>query len=252
MSSSAYPLFPPGLWRRIVLYPGAGWIGGALEDDMHHFHIRLDHAHGRITAVHARAVRHPWTACSGAAPHIAAELEGELLADVAARDPSLQCTHLFDLAVVTAAHAGDTRPTVFDMQVADRVDGRTTATLSQDGTERLCWQLDGTIIDGPERFAGRDIKRVSKWRSEYPPEEAEWATLLRRAIFIAPGRIYEPPFGQRAAEMGPMRMGVCYNYKLPQAEESTPIFDRRDFSMSGKQPLGEVDPELAFVELADG
>ena len=45
---SAFPQFPPGFWRRIVLHPGQGWIGGAVEDDMHHFRLRFDHADGVI------------------------------------------------------------------------------------------------------------------------------------------------------------------------------------------------------------
>jgi hypothetical protein len=256
-TQDSFPTFPPGLWRRIVLQPGPGWIGGALEDDMHHFRIRLDHADGRITAVHAMGVRTPWTACTGAAPHIEAELTGELLADVAARDATQQCTHLFDLAIVCAAHTGDTEPTVFDMRVADRVGademggGRTTGALSVNGVEKMLWQLDGTMIEGPERFAGRDMKRVSKWKSEFPPDEAEWATLLRRAIFISPARVYDAPYGKKASDMGPWRMGVCYNYQLPQAEESTCLFDRHDFSMSGNKPLQSLDTERDFFAMGE-
>jgi hypothetical protein len=257
VSENTFPTFPPGLWRRIVLQPGPGWIGGALEDDMHHFRIRLDHVDGRITAVHAAGVRTPWTACPGSAPHIEKELTGELLSEVANRDPTQQCTHLFDLAIVAAAHAGDTEPTVFDMRVADRVGatelggGRTTGTLSVNGVEKMRWQVEGTMITGPERFADREMKRVSKWKSEFPPDEAEWATLLRRAIFIGPARVYEPQFEKRASEMGPWRMGACYNYQLPQAEESIPIFDRREFSMSGREPLQDLDPEKEFAAMGD-
>ncbi|MBV1688748.1 hypothetical protein KRR38_13965 [Novosphingobium sp. G106] len=143
-----FPAFPPGLWRRIVLLPGDGWIGGALEDDMHRFHIRLDHANGRVTKVAAKAVRHPWSACPGATTFIARELTGELLTAVADRDPFQHCTHLYDLAVLAAAHADDDAPTRFDMTVADRVEGRTTATLAENGAEKLRWQLDGTAIGG--------------------------------------------------------------------------------------------------------
>lgn len=255
-TENSFPTWPPGLWRRIMLQPGPGWIGGALEDDMHNFRIRLDHEDGRITAVHAAGLRTPWSACTGAAAHIKAELTGELLADVAARDPTQQCTHLFDLAILAAAHAEDTEPTVFDMRVADRVGaselggGRTTGALSVNGVEKMRWQLDGTMIEGPERFADRDMKRVSKWKSEFPPDEAEWATLLRRAIFIAPARVYDPPAGQKATEMA-WRMGVCYNYQLPQAEDSVALFDRRDFSTGGKEPLQGIEPEKEFVAMGE-
>lgn len=245
-SETPYPLWPPGLWRRIVLQPGQSWIGAALEDDMHRFHLRLDHRDGRITQVKAEGVRYPWTGCSGAPGFMEKELEGELLLNVAQRDPTQHCTHLFDLAIVAAAHAGDTGPTTFDMKVADRVEGRTTATLAENGTQRLCWQLCETMIEGPERFAGLDIKRVSRWKHDFPAVEGEWSTLLRRAIFISGARVYEKPVGKTAADMGPLRMGVCFNYQEPQARESMPIFERLDFSMTPGEPLEDFDAAAVF------
>ena len=252
MSDTCFPVYLPGLWRRIVLQPGQGWIGCALEDDIHRFHLRMDHKDGRITSVAAKAVRHPWTGCVGAAPHLVKSLTGELLSDVAALDATQQCTHLFDLAILCAAHANDTRPTRFDMRVADRVDERTTATLEQDGIERLRWQLEGTIISGPEEFAGKDVKRVSRWKSEFAPDVAEWSVLLRRTIFISGARDFEIPHGIHASEMGPTRMGVCFNYQLPQAEESSPLYRLRDFSMSRHEPLEGFDAkrELAALGLS--
>jgi hypothetical protein len=241
--ASLYPSFPPGFHRRIVLQPGEGWIGGALEDDMHRFHIRIDHAGGRITALSARAVRHPWSACPGAADFISKELSGELLTDVARRDPFQQCTHLFDLAILSAAHANDTAPARFDMRVADRVGGRTTATLELDGAEKLRWQLDGTSIAG----AGRDLLLLSRWKHELSPHEAEWTTALRRAIYVSGARQYVPPPNNPTAAESPERMGVCFNYQLPQAETSRRTPDwHRDFSRSGCEPLERFDPMDEF------
>ncbi|MBV1918767.1 MAG: DUF2889 domain-containing protein [Sphingomonadaceae bacterium] len=253
-NDSHYPQFPSGLWRRVVLHPGPGWIGGALEDDMHQFHIRFDHADGRITSAKARALRHPWTGCGGAPDHIAADLTGELLSDVANRDPKQHCTHLFDLAIVCAAHANDTGPSCVDMRVADRVDDRTTATLHLNGEEKLHWQLDGTIIsgsgsDGPEHFIGRDTKALSKWKSEYPPKEAEWATMLRRTCYISPARTIEIPKTLSAIQSPHARHRICFNYREPQIDSSMPIFDRRDFSMSGREPLQDFDTARDFASL---
>jgi hypothetical protein len=243
-----YPTFPPGLWRRIVLQPGPGWIGGALEDDMHRFHLRIDHADGRITGVTAKAVRHPWSACPGATGFIAGELTGALLEDVARRDPSQHCTHLLDLAIVAAAHAGDTEPTRFDMRVADRVDDRTTATLSENGEEKLRWRLDGTVIAGSDR----DLRQLSKWKRELPADEAERATLLRRAVYILGARQYVAPSIEQTAAMNSGRMGVCFNYQLPQAEGSTRTPNwHRDFSMSGREPLEGLDPEDEFRAMGE-
>jgi hypothetical protein len=248
VQAGLYPSFPPGFHRRIVLQPGEGWIGGALEDDMHRFHIRIDHADGRINAVSARAVRHPWSACPGATDFIARELTGELLADVAKRDPFQHCTHLFDLAILAAAHASDTAPTRFDMRVADRVEGRTTATLDRDGDEKLRWQIDGTAI----ALSGRDLRQLSKWKQELPPREAEWATLLRRAIYVSGARQYLPPPHNPTASESPERMGVCFNYQLPQAKTSrrTPNW-HRDFSESGHEPLAGLDAEAEFESMGE-
>lgn len=249
-TADTFPTFPPGLWRRIVLEPGNGWIGGALEDDMHCFHIRIDHAEGRVTKVAAKAVRHPWSACPGATAFIARELTGELLTAVAERDPFQHCTHLYDLAVLAAAHAGDTAPTRFDMNVADRVEGRTTATLMENGTEKLRWQLDGTAITGSGAHAGRDLRQLSKWKRDLPAKEAEWATLLRRAIFVSGARQYIAPDLEQTAAMNRDRMGVCFNYRMPQAQDSTRTPNwHRDFSESGIEPLAGLDPAAEFAAM---
>lgn len=238
-----YPCFPPGLWRRIRLQPAPGWIGGALEDDMHCFVLRLDHDGTRIARVAGHAVRHPWSACAGSPAHLAQGFTGRALAEVAAQDPSQHCTHLYDLAILCAAHVRDSQPSQFDMQVADRAEGRTTATIAVDGEEALRWPLEGTQIAGDGPMAGRDLRQLSRWKGEYTPREAELATLLRRAIFVAGVRAYTPPPGTMVATDSPGRMGVCFNYQLPQAETSVRNPDwHTDFSLSGRQPLENFDP----------
>ncbi len=249
-SQTAFPEWPTGLWRRVVIQPGRkgrlDWIGGALEDDVHRFHLRFDHAEGRIVRAAAAALRHPWTACPGAAPHIAGELTGALLADVAARDPAQHCTHLFDLAVVLAAHVGDTERTTIDMRVADPVEGRTTATLHENGTEVLRWRLKGTAIEGE----GLDLRQLSQWKRELSPRDAERATMLRRAVFVSGVRQYTAPAGLTAAEPGSNRMGVCYNYQLPQAETSTRTPDWQiDWSAGAGEPLAGFDAALELAKL---
>lgn len=246
--TSAFPEWPPGLWRRIVLQPAPGSISAALEDDMHRFDLRLDHDGERVTGLHGETQRAPWTACPGAGAHLAGDIVGERLADVARHDPFQHCTHLFDLAILCAAHAGDAEPIRLDMKVADRVEERTTATLAENGLERLRWQLDGTVIAGPARFAGLDLRQLSQWKRELAPQEAEWATVLRRAVFISGGRHFVPPPGLVATDMGPQRMGACFNYQLPQAADSTRNPDWLvDFSVPGHEPLKGFDPRKALA-----
>ena len=142
--------------------------------------------------------------------------------------------------------AGDTEPTRFDLYIADRVDRRTTATLNENGSERLRWRLDDTVIAGD----GRDLRKLSKWKHELPPQEAEWATLLRRGLFVSGARQYVPPPAHVTAFEGPGRMGACFNYQLPQARQSTRSKNwHKDFSLSG-EPLEGLDPVREFRTMA--
>ena len=248
---STYPQFPPGFWRRVVLHPDKGWIGGAIEDDMHHFRIRFDHSDGVIVAARSSALRHPWTGCGGAPGHIVERLTGDSLAEVAGRDPKEHCTHLFDLAVLMAAHAGDTAPLVFDMRVADAADGRTTATLHCNGEERLRLNLDGTVIAAPEPYAGLDLKQVSRWKHNLDAETAELMVMLRRAVYVSSARQYmgKMPAGMHGAQSPLARHAPCYNYRAPVVEETISLYETQDFSESGLEPLESLDPLRDFAAL---
>ncbi len=147
-----------------------------------------------------------------------------------------------------AAHVDDSGPTRFDLKVADRAHERTTATLQENGSELLRWQLDGTAISGTGAHAGLDLKQLSKWKQDLPPRDAERATMLRRAVFVSGARQFNPPPGLRAADQGSQRMGVCYNYQLPQAETSTRTPDwLSDFTAPGSEPLVGFDGLAVFV-----
>ncbi len=133
------------------------------------------------------------------------------------------------------------------MYVADRVEGRTTVTLLENGEEKLLWRLDGTTIAG----SGRDLRQLSAWKQELPAREAERATLMRRAVFVSGARQWAPPEGELTAYQSRERMGVCFNYQLPQAKTSTRTPDwHRDFSMTGRIPLDGPDLDAEFDELA--
>ena len=245
MSEASLPTWPPGLWRRIVLIPGPGAIVGALEDDVHRFHLRIDHADGAVNAVAGEALRYPMTGCPGAPEFLAERLLGRPLAAIAAENAREHCTHLYDLAVLCAAHVGDTTPSRFDLKVADRVEGRTTALAEVNGAEALRWQLDGTAIVGPEEWAGRDLKGLGRWQAELSRPEAELAAMLRRAILVSGARAFAYDSNEAAVTRS-HRMGACFNYSLPVAKTSYPVGDwRRDWSTGSGEPLGDFDPASA-------
>lgn len=237
--------FPPGLWRRIRLHPGTGQVVGGLEDDVHRFILHMTHRDGMIVAAEARADRFPWSTCPDAAPFIAEELVGRSLADVAALDPYIHCTHLYELAVLSAAWAERSAPVVFDLWVGDRPtsEDRAAAALLENGVEILRWDLHGTLIEGPEPWAGRDLRKLSAWRRELSLDLSRYAMMLRRAVQVSGSRRQPEVIAARAGERS-NRMGACFTYQMPRAMDAEQRRDWRiDFSAGEGGPLQGFEAE---------
>jgi hypothetical protein len=237
--------YPPGLWRRIAIHPAPGVIVGGLEDDVHRFTLRLAHEDGVVTGAEAHATRFPWSTCPGAAPFIAEQLVGRTLAEVAALDAYAHCTHLYELAVLCAAHAGDAAPVVFDLKVGDRPtsEDRAVAMLEENGAEVLRWDMLGTLLEGPGAWTGRDLRKLSTWKRDLSPEVAERAMMLRRAVQVSGARRQPEVFGVRAGERSE-RMGACFTYQMPRANDAEHSKDWRiDWSATTHGPLQDFEPD---------
>lgn len=240
----------PGFWRRIRLDPTPGLIRAGLEDDFHCFHIQLTHRDGVITGLDTTAERIPWSTCPEAGAFLSEQVVGQPLPVAAGLDPHSHCTHLFELLVLCAAHALDTQATQFDLRVPDRQQGRTTATLSENGSVVLRWELSGTVItdagiEGADTWVGRDLRQLSQWRTSLSAADAERAMLLRRVVHISGGRNSTNLIIARASDRGPARMGACFTYQIPRAENAFRSPDWvRDFSQLGAEPLRDFEPEL--------
>lgn len=235
----------PGFWRRIQLLPAPGRISAGLEDDFHRFLLQMTHADGVITGIDTRGERIPWSTCADAGAFLTEQIVGQTLASVARLDAHVHCTHLFELLVLCAAHADDSTPTQFDLRIPDRHQGRTCATLHENGREVLRWQLGGTRIEGPESWAGRDLRQLSQWKSTLTVADAERAMLLRRVVHISGGRNSQNLNIERASDRGPERMGACFTYQMPRALDALRTPDWiRDFSQPGAEPLRGFTPEI--------
>jgi hypothetical protein len=215
-----------------------------LEDDFHRFLLRLTHTDDIVTGLETEAVRYPWSTCPAAGPFLIEQTLGQSLQRLASLDPHSHCTHLFELLVLCAAHAGDSHPTRFDIRVPDRQHDRTWATLSENGQEVLRWEVDGTLIAGPGDWAGRDLRQLSRWKGSLPKLLAERATLLRRGLHISNGRSSRALGINRAADLGAARMGACFTYQMPRALHALRSSDggSRDFSRLGTEPLHDFNP----------
>lgn len=226
----------PGCRRRVLVEPEPGRVRASVEDDFHHFIVEIEHRDGVIIDVKTQAPRYPWTTCPEAGRLLADKLCGlDLDAAAALPDPLSHCTHLYDLALIAAAHATEVRPTTFSAFVGDAVDGRRTTELRRDGAIVLDWPLEGDVIAGASALAGRNLRQMRDWLPAEPPEIQEAARILRRTIFIAGGR------GLPLDDLGDAtfgRMGACFTFHPERASSARRMRGSvRDFTYSGRAPL---------------
>ena len=212
--------------RLITLTAAPGLASAELVDDFHHFRVRLHHNGGHVQRVEAESVRYPWTTCPAAGGRLSA-LEGMPLSPRAsavgewtrARE---NCTHMFDLAGLAVAHAASTREQrEYLAIVPDRVEGLTRPTLQRDGVLVQAWTLRGGTITDPPPYAGRRLRdRFISWADEsLDADEAEAATVLRRACYISYGRQQDLSAFATAAQLLPSMAGTCYTFTSGIAEK---------------------------------
>jgi hypothetical protein len=224
----AYPRIG-GLARRLIDlrreddHTVVGW----LEDDFHHFGITMNHALGAITDLRVLPVRLPYSTC----PAARLALDGMVGQPLRQRSTEvgrmvpmrLQCTHMFDLAGLVMAHAALGRDhrryeaTTSDREIVAwepglrRLLGPGTARLEMDGNLVLEWQIDRRGVTGPGDWAGQSLIEGFRERTEAMLiEEAEHATVLRRAVMIASGRTLDPDLYPTARDRG--QSGVCHTF----------------------------------------
>lgn len=221
--------------RRIELVSNGAQVRAALEDDFHHFRVVIDHRAGRVSAARGQAVRHPFTACPGAAGALM-ELEGMELDRISQSvtlhtDATQQCTHMFDLAglAIALAARGDHRR-LYQIEVPRHVEGRSHARLIRDGELVLDWAVEGSLILGPAHYSGVDMRAgLARWAlTTLPEQEAEAALVLRRCALIALGRLKDIDKEPHAH-----LTGRCYAQQVHRAPQAIRIVGSTwDFSAS--------------------
>ncbi len=229
-------------------------VVGWLEDDFHHFGVTIVHDASHVVNVAMAAPRRPYTTCAGAGLPLRALIGAPLLArasDIGRWiDMRLQCTHVFDLAGLTLAHAWAGRAhrryeaTVEDRENlgSDPVEGRRLgpgkAELLLNGARVLAWDLDGQVITGPAEWAGQSLTTGFRERTEaIEIGPAEHATVLRRAVMVAGGRTALPPLPRDRS-----RPAVCHTYQPGQREIAERMANsRRNWETSSEGMLSQVE-----------
>ena len=104
--------------------------------------------------------RYPWSTCPGALAPLE-RLAGMPLAAASSAvrrwtEPRAQCTHLLDLAGLAVAHAAAGRVRRgYEVEIPDRVEGRSHARLRRNGEPLLDFEMERGTIVSPAPFAGQ-------------------------------------------------------------------------------------------------
>ena len=223
-------------------------VHGALEDDYHEFAVMLRHDGQVVTFIEGVAKRFPWTTCPGAAERLA-PLQGCRLIPLPASldvrvDVSSQCTHLYDLARVTMAHALRGGRRQYDIAIPDMVNGRTCAQIFRDGQLVHAWIIEQNTIIAPDLFAGHYLLGRAKWQAGALPDadSVEAAMMLRRMTMVALRRaIYEsrPSYEDSVNALGP----VCHSYQPGLQGIAQGVGETFDFTHRPESLLTHLQPD---------
>lgn len=240
------------LRRRILIVGSNRSVRADVEDNQHRFGVIVHHDGQRVTAVDADTthLRSPWMQCSGATgqlprlvgmaldPHPQAAYQHTASAE--------QCTHMFDLANLSIAHAARGTPRrLYDIEVhyenfraepgsrGFTLHGRRWLRLYRDGAQVLEWPLEGDEINaGPH--AGQNVRTIMRWvdTSLDDLDEIEAIAIARRTLIVSLSVLFDmdklpPGINERMTA----RTGACYAYQpVMMPTLSRALGNTRDFS----------------------
>ena len=243
------PFLLPGFRRSTRVEPRSRAVAAMMEDDMHAMAVILRHDGERVLAVEPDQRRAPWNTCPGAQAKLVETFTGLPLGGVSVRrERALNCTHLHDLAVLAAAHAGSALALRYDMAISDPVAGRRILEIRRDGVPVWRWEeQDGRFV-APAAITGRGLFDLRDWIAGLPEAEREAARLLQTAGLIAHGRTIPLEQQSDATAIPPN----CHTFQPEQARFAKRIRAPRDFSGERRLPLAEFAPAvIARLQAAD-
>lgn len=231
----------PGFRRRFRITPAHNAVQAEVEDDFHCMSVIVRHEDGMATEIVADMRRAPWTTCPGAMERLRQTFSGIPLAEFARRGEKQQnCTHLYDLAILAAAHAMDSSSLVYDILVSDPADGRRVAEIRRDGQVLLNWIEREFCIVEPDSVAGLRLDKLRPWINSLEPDRQEAARLLQWGNMLANGRTIPIEQQSDATKMP----ASCYTFQPERALEARRVGEIREFSQGPAKPLDDFVPEL--------
>ncbi len=217
----------PGFRRRFVVTPLAQSVTAAVEDDYHCMAVTLRHDGSAITGIESMMDRAPWTTCPGAPAVLKSTFEGALLVEASALGlKQANCTHLYDLAAIAAAHARDPEPLRYDILVCDPVLGDVIAEIRRDDVPVLRIHHRDNVMTAPPVIAGLPLFKLRGWIESLTGAEQDAARLLQWGTILAHGRI-TPMERQSDASRMPSN---CYTFQPERKLEARRVGQVLDFS----------------------
>lgn len=232
-------------YRRFVrVEPAPGEVVAMLEDDLHCMAVRLRHDGGNVLAVEPLTDRAPWNICPGAEAVLVGTFTGVALSEVTARrDKKQNCTHLHDLAVLAAAHAGDSGPLEYRIYASDPSHGERVLEIRRDGRQLHRWIERNGAFTAPDDISGLTLLSLRDWIAGLAGEAQEAARLLQWASLVAHGRMMTRQQRRAAAGTQPS----CYAFQ-PERVESVDFWQEpKDFSAGDRMPLDGIHGRFAAV-----
>ena len=250
--ASPNPLYGTGAFRRRLSWHAMpGRVDVAVEDNNHGFRLSLQHDGERITGLSVDPVRYPFTTCPEAVRN-AQQIVGLMLTDVSGMRARLpqpdNCTHMIDMSLFAAAHAGSNDLGVerlYDIAVADERDDVTQARIECDGRLVHDWTIRAHTLEQPGELTGKPVMRgFFAWASQmFTGMPLEAAQILQRGYFVAQARRWRyEPIEQHPARSDGMPVGACYSYNTGAVERALRIKGSvRDYSKSSERLLQFAD-----------
>lgn len=232
----------PGFWRRLRVTPADGAVCSQLEDDFHCMSVTVHHRDGFAVSIEPQIHRAPWTTCPGAEATLTQTFRDLPLSKFAeqAGQKRQNCTHLFDLAVLAAAHAADSETQIYDILVSDPVAGERSAEIRRNGELVLHWKDKAFVLSWPEELAGQRLDKLRQWIDRQDEATQEAARLLQWGMMLAHGRTI-PLADQSDASKMPSN---CYTFQPERARRARRVGEIIDFSHGSARPLDNVEPAL--------
>jgi hypothetical protein len=198
-----------------------------MEDDYHCMRVTLRHDNNTALSVQAEMIRAPWSTCPGAMQVCESTFTGLALAAFPGRGAkSSNCTHLFDLALLAAAHALDEDALTYDILVSDPVEDIRRAGIWRNGEPVLAWSDSNFRLLEPAEVAGVHLLDMRAWIDSLEPPRQEAARLLRWGSVVAHGGTIPIEQQSDARRMPPN----CYTFQPERAPQARRIGAIRDFS----------------------